>query len=633
MADPLLTTLCSICHAAPPKYVCPGCAASTCSLPCSQRHKAWANCSGRRDPTAYVPPQKLKTPAGVDHDYNFLSAIERERDRNQREMVEDRRLFTERQLREMDEPRRWRRMWFGEEVRFVSKDDRAAAAGVVGSDGEDDDGASGEDGGRPGGGVGNNKKTSSLVRKVRQRLDQAGIEVVHMPAGMSRQRENTTAWNRRAGRINWCVEWLVFDEVSTTSDDGDSKPQTPTRIRHKALESTPIYRALGNSIAFHEHGKKKGHGGYNHDDSSDDDIHLSASARKRRRVLVKEVKEASRRTTQQDADSSVWVTTPYATQNPYTGAWDADRAAAVSSWLPDEAIEARREHRFFLLRPLTPVGKPKELIPLGADETLSQALSGRTVLEFPTVCVLPPARAQGAEREGEQQEEMALPVGYVLSSAERRPHPQRRPKPEKRKAGPRDNNNPSKRQALHDDDGSLPVRSAGRHQQQRGRGGRGGARGRGGRFQGQEQRARRQGAEEGEINSDGDEVANARADTSSSDPDSSSDDEEEGEVVDMRGKFAAVGSARSRPLDVVSTMPAPPSAAARAASTMTSAASTSSDVKVTPGLGLVDYGSDSGDDSQSDGLDEGDDVDLAGLKPENPELVAGAIQEIVGLLS
>jgi hypothetical protein len=60
------------------KYRCPGCSARTCSLPCYKRHQQWAQCSGQRDPTKFVKKSQLVTPAGIDHDFNFLTGIERD---------------------------------------------------------------------------------------------------------------------------------------------------------------------------------------------------------------------------------------------------------------------------------------------------------------------------------------------------------------------------------------------------------------------------------------------------------------------------------------------------------------------------------------------------------------------------
>ena len=52
----------------------------TCSLPCIKRHKHWAQCNGVRDPTVYIKQKDLATTKGIDHDYNYLTSIEREID-------------------------------------------------------------------------------------------------------------------------------------------------------------------------------------------------------------------------------------------------------------------------------------------------------------------------------------------------------------------------------------------------------------------------------------------------------------------------------------------------------------------------------------------------------------------------
>ncbi len=102
MSDPLLSSLCSIwqvptllptqqltraisSHNRPHKYRCPRCFTLTCSLPCIKRHKQWAQCNGTRDPAAYVKRADLATPSGIDRDYNYLTSIEREFDRAERD--------------------------------------------------------------------------------------------------------------------------------------------------------------------------------------------------------------------------------------------------------------------------------------------------------------------------------------------------------------------------------------------------------------------------------------------------------------------------------------------------------------------------------------------------------------------
>jgi len=64
---------------AKPKYRCPGCDLSTCSLVCSRRHKTRTECSGTRDAFAYKRKVDLKdaTKDELARDYRFLENIER----------------------------------------------------------------------------------------------------------------------------------------------------------------------------------------------------------------------------------------------------------------------------------------------------------------------------------------------------------------------------------------------------------------------------------------------------------------------------------------------------------------------------------------------------------------------------
>ena len=49
--EPLSCALCTT----PGRYKCPSCATSTCSLPCSRKHKQDTGCTGERDRAQYVP--------------------------------------------------------------------------------------------------------------------------------------------------------------------------------------------------------------------------------------------------------------------------------------------------------------------------------------------------------------------------------------------------------------------------------------------------------------------------------------------------------------------------------------------------------------------------------------------------
>jgi hypothetical protein len=89
-----------------------------------------------------------------------------------------------------------------------------------------------------------------------------------------------------------------------------------------------------------------------------------------------------------------------------TGQWSqisSDPSVPKSS--QEEAAELAKL-RFFLFKPATPDDPSKGLIPLSSTDTLVGVLSGRTIIEFPTVYVLRP--------------DAALPEGLPLASTERR---------------------------------------------------------------------------------------------------------------------------------------------------------------------------------------------------------------------
>jgi hypothetical protein len=152
-----LTALCNICHSAPPKYTCPRDAVRTCSLACSQSHKRRAACTGIRDPAAYIPKSTLQTSSGIDRDYNFLSGLERNIDRADKETSE----------------------------RGVALDGKGKA---VFQKRWHDNGA--------------------LGRYLRDN----GVVVHKAPIGMARQKANQTRFIAKSKRIVWSVEWVVEGE-------------------------------------------------------------------------------------------------------------------------------------------------------------------------------------------------------------------------------------------------------------------------------------------------------------------------------------------------------------------------------------------------------------------------------------
>ncbi|KAF1944484.1 HIT finger domain-containing protein [Clathrospora elynae] len=187
----LLSDLCSICNATKSKYRCPGCAARTCSLPCYKRHQQWAQCSGQRDPTKFVKKSQLVTPAGIDHDFNFLSGIERN----------------------------------------LEKAERVAGA--------------------TGAGAAPDPKPKNQQAGINySRLEAAGVSVIRAPQGLSRQKENkshSSSTKKAKRNILWTVEWFdetkkrVLTETSSTAQIKDAQPfvqRTPVdRYKRRKLNA------------------------------------------------------------------------------------------------------------------------------------------------------------------------------------------------------------------------------------------------------------------------------------------------------------------------------------------------------------------------------------------------------------
>ncbi|KAJ5488820.1 hypothetical protein N7539_003710 [Penicillium diatomitis] len=180
-SDPLLSELCSICHVNPPKYRCPRCATRTCSLPCSRRHKLWSQCSGVRDPAAYLKRSELASEAAFDRDFNFITGIERTLERAERD-AENRGIDLTR------EP-------VGNEEDDIPND---AATDPVGA--------------------GRKRKhpTQGLVKGEAGFLrgaEAGAVRVLRAPRGMSRNTQNTSRWHPKHKCLSWTVEW-----VSATGD-------------------------------------------------------------------------------------------------------------------------------------------------------------------------------------------------------------------------------------------------------------------------------------------------------------------------------------------------------------------------------------------------------------------------------
>ncbi|GAB0136079.1 hypothetical protein EsDP_00004396 [Epichloe bromicola] len=331
MADPLLTSLCSICHVSVPKYKCPRCSAQTCSLPCTKKHKAWSECSGRRDPTTYVPRSRLRTAAGVDHDYNFLHGIELSVERSEKLLVEERALVQQEELRPLTMQRvRWKTGRDGRKRRVLVTQVLREAKG------------------------------RRFEKGLAQRLRRLNVQIVCAPMGMARQKENHTTLNRRTGRINWQVEWLTFGQEK--SADGHGRRET-ARALSKVMDDVPLYQAY------------------------------PAMLEDEARADMAQPGRPTRSTRARAGESQCWVDSRWnhgldCAQDPTNGQWGVFTGGHVSEWPAEREALQRRQYKFYLAGHQTRSDRPWPVAALDSGDCLRDIVTNTRVLEFPTICVL-----------------------------------------------------------------------------------------------------------------------------------------------------------------------------------------------------------------------------------------------------
>lgn len=186
-------------HIKPYSYRCPRCATLTCSLPCVKRHKKWAQCNGVRNPAAYIRISDLATPAGIDHDYNYLTSIEREFDKAE-DAVESRGVI-------------------------LKKDERKP--GQVFYKGE---------------------------VNLKAGLERACVLVTKAPKGMSRAKTNLTAWSKTLKRLIWTVEWCFADG---SKELGQCREDTSIQSHYEALARSKASRPAKRKGGYTNRGTKK----------------------------------------------------------------------------------------------------------------------------------------------------------------------------------------------------------------------------------------------------------------------------------------------------------------------------------------------------------------------------------------
>jgi len=307
-----------------------------------------------------VPPSKLKTPAGVDHDYNFLSNIERAVQRSEKEIVEERGLLAAADLRPVEvRSVQWRRGKDGTKRRVLVTEVRRNR------------GAS-----RP-----------ELSKQMKKRLSSFGIFIRRVPVGMARQKENGTNVAKSSGRINWQIEWLLVDEkqqaeTESGSDDGDEnrKPKRvrTTRILGKSLDHLPLYTAFFNSHAAHLKAL------HSREEESEGHEATEQSGKPKKRKQAPPVPEV------QDQTTTTWPLSDYSLQPFPTPSWKRYAGVAAFTGFSQAELAQQTAHHYFLSpNPLSRTSDGKILVhPLDPLAALGEALRDTTVLEFPAIYVI-----------------------------------------------------------------------------------------------------------------------------------------------------------------------------------------------------------------------------------------------------
>jgi hypothetical protein len=311
----------------------------------------------------------LVTNAGVDHDYNFISRIERAKERFEKEVIIEKGLVGENEVKGPKrgaEDKRFEKVWYGDQLVHVPAT-RGGGAGW----------------GRwnaAGGDV-----RARFDQNVRRRLRRHDIEVLTMPKGLSRQKENKTAWNRRTETINWQVEWFLIGTDLAVSEEGK-----PTRLCCKNLDKQPLYQALAAVMDTYQSESQKRKRALEDGEMLDD---LQSPPHKKQKTLTtkqKAAKDVEAMVPYQESASSTWPGSEYTMQCSITSQWSLISSGSATPRSKAEEDSDLAKLRFFLLKPLATDGCQRGLIPVSPTDTLLNILAGRTIIEFPTLYVLGP---------------------------------------------------------------------------------------------------------------------------------------------------------------------------------------------------------------------------------------------------
>ncbi|KAL8673175.1 MAG: hypothetical protein Q9168_002404 [Polycauliona sp. 1 TL-2023] len=293
------------------------------------RHKQWASCNGVRDPATYIKRSDLATPKSIDHDYNYLTSIERQLDNAERD---------------------------------------AESKGILLFDGK-------QDGQKP-----KAHQQAKGELPLQNAIKRCRIMVDRAPKGMSRQKQNETKWDRKGKRVVWTVEWV---HRNGTRELGRCPDTEPLGVAYTKLVDAKAAHNIAKAQSTAKPPKKKHK---SNKAMSDSTVVTPITPPKDLSAGQVTSPLALDSTTNPAVPTEAVPLLSIACQDiPTTTPNPEDEQPLLPSPKPEQPSDP--QVYFYLLLPSTPTSY-RVVIPLLSDDSLALALHDRLVLEFPTIYAL-----------------------------------------------------------------------------------------------------------------------------------------------------------------------------------------------------------------------------------------------------
>jgi hypothetical protein len=226
-------------------------------------------------------------------------------------------------------------------------------------------------------------------------LSDKDIRVEKAPTGMSRQKTNMTRVTNK-GNVMWTVEWVARDGRKSVDSESSEGSQL------KELWGEVIARRLNV-----EKGKKRKRESEKQNSTQTSNVQggeqqTNTNPQKQESLPLTGESELTAQLSAPGDIATDDVSNQQPQPSPFKETTDAHcTEVAGGSEKGNEAASAPAPEYFYLLRPFT-ASKSIVLTPIDSSKSLTKCLQGQTVLEFPTIYVLP-------------NEPDSLPTGFLLA--------------------------------------------------------------------------------------------------------------------------------------------------------------------------------------------------------------------------